>query len=219
MRQMNLQQLDNVYKSRNGIYMRDCIINSLKEITDNRKVLFMGYARPYLDTLVNSDVFYVIPEQYEFEKNPMPLSKKTIRLEDGRLPFPAKSFDVIIPVHLLEFSRYAADFLNEISRILEDQGQMVSISFTKHTLPIKCRSVNELVELIEGNDNFEIYKITGMSLGLRVWPYDFKLNISKHSELLINALPFISDLVLIQTNKNELAPIEEFNPTYGIANG
>lgn len=217
MRQTNLQLLRDIYGSNYGTGFRDRVIDLLRAVINDQKVLFAGYANPYFDMLQDDDVSFAVPAEYG--KQTMPLSKKTVLLEAKKLPFSDNSFDIVVAAHLLEFSRYSAEFLHEFARVLYGQGTLINLSLNKHLPKRKIRSSNNIFQMIENNHKFEIKKIIGLGNGLQIWPYDFDVNVSKYNVFLMNMLPMLSDMVLIRASKIEFAPISAFEPSYGIANG
>lgn len=119
MKQTNLQLLDEAYNTDKGIGLRDRAVRLLQSVISSRKVLFVGYVCPYLGALEDCNVLYAIP--FEYDKQSLSLSGKTTLLETKKLPFPDEAFDVVISIHLLEFSRYSREFLYEFARILDKQ--------------------------------------------------------------------------------------------------
>jgi hypothetical protein len=54
--------------------------------------------------------------------------------------------------------------------------------------------------------SFSITNILGVNKKFRFWPYNFSYNFNKYSETLISIFPFLSDIVIITSEKVELAP-------------
>lgn len=214
---MKLQVLDKVYASNGGLDVRNRIVQLIEKTVLDCKVLFIGYLNPYIEFFQNCDAYHVIPAEYN--NCAIPLSNKNILLDGYRLPFVNRTFDTVVVMHLFEFSSCPVEFVREIYRILNGGGTLINVSFNKCVEQTKCRSANEVINLLTDKERFTINKIVGINGKLPMWPYDFSLNISKYTEFFLKVMPFLSDVICIRSVKTELESVPVFTPNYGMVNG
>lgn len=213
-----LHLLNNVYASGEGLKIHDRVVHLVGKNIKNRKSLFVGYVHPYIESFQNCDTCYAVPMEYK--DCVIPLSNKNILLDGYKLPLVDGTFDLVVVMHLFEFSSYSTEFLQEFYRILAGGGMLINISFNKCTQHnIRCTSTNKIIELLTDNEKFSIDKICGINNGLSVWPYNFHLNVSKYTEFLLKIMPFLSDVICIKAIKTELESVPLFTLNYGMANG
>jgi SAM-dependent methyltransferase len=83
------------------------------------KMLCVGYGLP-LFSFVNdqkTQIFWSMPARQGIMPWPSEHPARAVLLEESRLPFAHETFDTIVLIHSLEFTRDPEDFLNEILRV------------------------------------------------------------------------------------------------------
>lgn len=103
-----------------------------------QNILGIGYAIPYLEMLpaykTNTRCIAATPSYLGATHWPEDAPNKTVVVDETRLPFADNFFDFIIVAHCLEFSGHQHNFLRELWRVLNNQGQLMIISANKLSL-------------------------------------------------------------------------------------
>ena len=154
MKYSNITSLEDFYASRSETDLVEkisqCLLSKIsrKEIT-----LIFGYGDPYLNKLdkpESENLFYAIPFGYKVSRWPKIRPFQTVVVDEKNLPFSSYSFDKVIVVNFFEFSKYSRQALNEISRCLKRNGNLIVISLNKSMLFRKIKHIRSSGRSIYG---------------------------------------------------------------------
>lgn len=201
-----MHQVRDFYNSETGTKVQMKICSKLNELLQFQKTLLLGYGAGYLDALTACDLFYAIPQGYEFFRWPKLRPFRTVVVNECKLPFIPAAFDAILSVHLCEFCHNLDKVLNEFARILNSHGKLVVIMFNRYHG--EGSQMDKLIKILAEHDSFVISKMFGINDGLQIWPYNFQLNLAGSSQFFLNMFPLISDIIVLLAEKRELASVE-----------
>tara|TARA_R110000868_G_scaffold262401_2_gene521107 strand:+ start:83391 stop:84032 length:642 start_codon:yes stop_codon:yes gene_type:complete len=93
-----------------------------------KRILVIGYGAPYIKLwLKEAQVFCALPSQMGGISWPDRKPNRATLISEAELPFMDGFFDAILMVHSLEFCKDDSQLLWECSRILKDDGRILSI--------------------------------------------------------------------------------------------
>lgn len=180
----------------------------------NGNLLAIGIGEKYLDELDNGSLLYAVPKSCSFKNWPKIRPFRTVMVDEMALPFMPQSMDAVIMIHTIEFSEKNFDLLKEAFRVLKVGGKLIVISANKNNYNIfrRCNisekyikhSIEEIIHSIS-DASLCISNVLGINRKRRFWPYSFSYNFNKYNEILISLFPFLSDIVIIVSEKVEHA--------------
>ena len=157
MKYSNITSLEDFYSSRLG----NCLVEKISQYLLNRisrteSTLILGYGIPYLNRLESENLFYAIPTGYKTSRWPKIRPFQTVIVDEKNLPFLSYSFDKIIVINFFEFSKHSRQALNEISRCLKINGDLITVALNKSVLFRKIKhiknSITEIVSCLNSKD-------------------------------------------------------------------
>jgi SAM-dependent methyltransferase len=191
--------------------MTSDIIRKLQSVISDRRTLFVGYDEDILDASDNGRLYCAIPKTFS-EKVPWPKIRpfKTVAVDVNSLPFADETFEIVVANHCFEFGDRNIVFLNEIFRVLKQDGKAVTTvingrNLNKKLFPGKIRSPGEIISDMN-SVSFRISNIWGTNRKSRLLSYDFDYNQNKMSELLLFFFHLLSDVMVITADKTDEAP-------------
>jgi SAM-dependent methyltransferase len=180
---------------------------------NNGKTLVMGFCGDYLDKLDTGNLYYAIPKSYPIVRWPQIRPFKTLVVDETMLPFSPDTWDTIILIHFMEFSCNVDEVLSELFRVLKTNGKLIIISvnvyankFPKGILKTKNvkHHINDIIKYLM-DASFSISNLFGINERFGFWPYSFSYSLNKYSELFVNVFPLLSDVIIITSEKIDIA--------------
>lgn len=128
--QADLEFIDRFYARPLGRHTRRLLgdlVSGLLKNTADQNILCCGYGLPYLEPLAGKarSTLAFMPAAMGVRRWPSPGPNCAALVDLGRLPVPDNSFDTVLVIHGLEFSRDPEEFLSEIWRVLVPAGKAV----------------------------------------------------------------------------------------------
>jgi len=129
---IDIVYLNKFYKSDLGIFTQKTITRALEELWEikpHHRILGLGYAPPFLQTLSES-VSHCIAAMPSYQgATPWPSSGpcRTTLIHEHELPFQDTFFDKILLVHMMGYTAHVKEMLREAWRVLADEGEIVLI--------------------------------------------------------------------------------------------
>ncbi len=201
MKYSNITSLEDFYASHSGSDLVEKISQYLLNgISREEITLILGYGDPYLNKLDESEsenLFYAIPSGYKISRWPKIRPFQTVVIDEKNLPFSSYSFDKVIVVNFFEFSKYSRQALNEISRCLKRNGNLIVISLNKSMLFRKIKQIrNSITEIVAclNSKNFALKHV------FEVGEKSFH-EIEAPSPLLLKTAQIFYDMVVLDTSR------------------
>lgn len=212
-----INEIENFYKSNDSIaqkivsYIRTLAQDKTRRINDkNSPTLGIGFNQKCFDALLiqnlETQIFENFHQNTDFLKN-----------------FPNTSFKRAIIFHYAEFCPSCDALLSEIFRILESENELIIIAFNKTFSKFSQNfidhirySVYDITDSLATN-SFGIKQISSINQNIfKFLPSPISYTLSKYTDFAVNLFPIISDIVIIQAQKQELSPEIEtvLNPSY-----
>jgi SAM-dependent methyltransferase len=191
--------------------LTDAILSSilleLRSAISDKRVLFLGFGDTVLDRLDNGKLYYAIPSTYPLIHWPKIRPFKTVAVDVEALPFAPNTFEVVVINHYLEFFSENARFLNEIFRILKQDGKLLTIALSKQNSSEfrgKIRSLNAVVSDI-AEASFYVSNVWGINKKARFLSYSFNYRQNKLSDALLGFFQLLSNIVVVTADKRTTA--------------
>lgn len=214
----DIDSMRSFYASRLGqaaVTMISPHIESLSDGADNKRVLGLGYAIPYMPSLHRPDghQFAAMPAPQGAEIWPHNKNNAAVLVDDLNLPFPDETFDQIIMAHAIEESTNPNQLLRSCWRVLRPEGQLVMIVTCRqgfwaraehtpfgHGQPYSRRQAARLLE-----DN--LFEPTNYARVLYMPPYRWAVGLAPSWERAGRfAWERFSGILLLQAKKRLYAP-------------
>lgn len=172
-----------------------------------KKCLVFGYGEKYLDNLEATEMYYACPNADEIYHWPQIRPFKTIVADGAALPFLPNTWDAVIMIHHIEFAKNCMSILKEMHRVLKPSGKLIIIAANRPDFSNKDMKAFSMGDITSGllESSFGISKIVGVNRKLNFWPYRFSYTLNKYNELVMNIFPFLSDIVIIFSEKTNKA--------------
>jgi SAM-dependent methyltransferase len=105
------------------------MVNGLLENTEGQNILCCGYGFPYLEPLTDKtrSRLAFMPAAMGVRRWPASVPNCAALVDLCLLPLPDSSFDAVLVIHGLEFSRDPEEFLSEIWRVLVPSGRAIIV--------------------------------------------------------------------------------------------
>lgn len=203
MKYSNFNSLKNFYDSASGEEAATRISEYLKSRLTKKKALLIGYGKPFLEKMSDEKLFYAIPYGYEINRWPEIRPFRTVVIDETELPFVSESFDVVVILNFLEYCKNAESFLDEISRILNKEGNLKIISFNKFIFSNKHsrirHSIKRLLSLADAR-GFYLQEIYCINKNLHLFHH-----LKAFRYLLLKTFPFFYDIIILDEIKKTAA--------------
>lgn len=129
---MDIINLRDWYRTPTGHVVRRHIQTAVETIWPDitgKRILVLGYGMPYVKLwLKEAQVFCALPAKIGAIHWPNHAPNKCVLTWENSLPFMDQFFDAIFIVHCLEFCQDEKEVLEECSRILKDDGRILTIT-------------------------------------------------------------------------------------------
>ena len=208
MKYSNVTSLEDFYASRLGSCLAEKISQYLSSrISRTESVLVLGHGTPYLNKLESENLFYAIPVGYKISRWPSIRPFQTVVVDEKNLPFLSYSFDKIIVINFFEFSKHSRQTLNEISRCLKINGDLIIIALNKSMLFRKIKHIrNSITEIVSclNSKNFALKHV------FEVGEKSFH-EIEAPSPLLLKTAQIFYNMVILDASREILAEETVFN--------
>ncbi|MBO6056539.1 MAG: methyltransferase domain-containing protein [Alphaproteobacteria bacterium] len=208
MKYSNVTSLEDFYTSRLGSCLAEKISQYLSSrISCEESTLILGYGDPYLNKLESENLFYAIPAGYKTSRWPSIRPFQTVVVDEKNLPFLSYCFDKIIVINFFEFSKHSRQALNEISRCLKINGDLIIIALNKNMLFRKIRHIrNSITEIFSclNSKNFALRHV------FEVGEKSFH-EIEEPSPLLLKTAQIFYDMVVLDASREIFAEETVFN--------
>lgn len=208
MKYSNVTSLEDFYISRLGSCLAEKISQYLSSrISCEESTLILGYGDPYLNKLESENLFYAIPAGYKTSRWPSIRPFQTVVVDEKNLPFLSYCFDKIIVINFFEFSKHSRQALNEISRCLKINGDLIIIALNKNMLFRKIRHIrNSITEIFSclNSKNFALRHV------FEVGEKSFH-EIEEPSPLLLKTAQIFYDMVVLDASREIFAEETVFN--------
>jgi SAM-dependent methyltransferase len=179
------------------------ILQELRSAVSDKCVLFLGFGDAVLDHLDNGKLYYAIPSTYPLIHWPKIRPFKTVAVDVEALPFTSNAFEVIVINHYLEFFSENAKFLDEIFRILKQDGKLLTIALSKRNsseFQGEVRSLKAVVSDIAGA-SFYVSNVWGINKKAKFLSYNFNYHPNKFGDALLSFFQLLSDIVVVTADK------------------
>jgi SAM-dependent methyltransferase len=183
------------------------ILLELRNAISDKSVLFLGFGDAILDFLDNGKLYYAIPKGYKITRWPKIRPFKTVVIDVDALPFAQNTFEVVIVNHYFEFFHKNSRFLQEIFRILKQNGKLLTTALSRRhssDLPGKIRSIEDIV-LDISEASFHISNVWGINKKARFLSYNFSYDQNKFSKISLGFFQLLASIIIITADKNEAA--------------
>ncbi|MCR5225516.1 MAG: class I SAM-dependent methyltransferase [Alphaproteobacteria bacterium] len=209
---------EHFYNSNGGDRLVKDVSREINPDIWEKRCLVFGYGEKFLDNFEAAEVYYAIPSGNKIYHWPKIRPFKTIVADADALPFSPEAFDAVVVVHYVEFEKKCSDVFREIYRVLKPKGKLIIVSANKTDFlekNAKKLGMNDIISELN-NMSFFVNKIFGVNRKMNFWPYRFSYTLNKYNEAIINVFPFMSDIVIISSEKTESAPevVSSFSEQY-----
>ena len=217
MKYSNANSLKSFYDSASGNIVVSRISEYLKSGLNKKRTLLIGYGTPFLEKISNEKLFYAIPHGYEVNRWPEIRPFRTVVVDESKLPFVSGSFDVVIVLNFLEYCKNIESFLDEISRILTKDGNLVVISFNRFGFPEESKKIKHSIKKIlsiTSDRDFQLQQIYCVNKKLRLFHH-----LKSFKYLLLKTFPFLYDIIILDEIKKTAAveAVVNFREEYNLS--
>jgi len=208
MKYSNITSLEDFYASQLGSCLAEKISQYLlSRISRTESALILGYGDPYLNKLESENLFYAIPMGYKTSRWPSIRPFQTVVVDEENLPFLSYSFDKIVVINFFEFSKHSRQTLNEVSRCLKTNGDLIVIALNKSVLFRKIKHIrNSITEIVAclNSKNFALKHV------FEVGEKSFH-EIEVPSPLLLKTAQIFYNMVVLDASREILAEETSFD--------
>ncbi|MDR2646279.1 MAG: class I SAM-dependent methyltransferase [Holosporaceae bacterium] len=183
------------------------VLRELRGAVSGKCVLILGFKDAVLDHLDNGKLYYAVPSTYPLTHWPKIRPFKTVMVNVNALPFAPNTFEVVVINHYLEFFNKNAKFLDEIFRILKQDGKLLTVAFGKRNSSEFQREVRSLKTVVSDivEAAFHISNIWGINKKVKFLSYNFNYRQNKLSDALLGFFQLLSNIVVITADKRVAA--------------
>lgn len=127
-------ELKAFYTTQKGKLVQAFIAKQIKAVCTNIKdsqVVGLGFALPYLGSFLAKDKKNYVAAAMPYSSGvihwPPERRNRTLISDESELPFPDESVDLMVVVHVLEYSSEVREMMREIWRVLHPGGKLIVI--------------------------------------------------------------------------------------------